>query len=101
MKSKTPTKAESRRMLLIKTIGCIICGSAPCHCHHLLSGGVRRGHMFTLGLCDSHHEGIGEHQDFVSYHGRHKQFNIDHGTDDELLELQNELLAETGKWIVR
>jgi len=25
--------------------------------HHLLSGGIRRGHMHTVGLCAWHHRG--------------------------------------------
>jgi len=89
MKSKTPTKAESRRMERVKTIGCIVCGSAPSQCHHLLSGGRRRGHMFTIGLCPKHHT-----DGAVSYDGSKKRFQALYGYDDELLAKQDDLLDE-------
>lgn len=59
-----PTKAESEWLLLVKTTGCICCESEGfrhdtdgpmVEAHHLLSGGIRRGHMHTVGLCPWHH----------------------------------------------
>jgi len=88
VKSKPATKSQRARMLKIKEIGCLICGNAPCDAHHLLSGGYRRGHDFTIGLCKFHHT---ESEDF-SYHRAKKRFNANHGTDDELLAKQNEIL---------
>ena len=78
-------------MGIIKELGCIVCGSAPCEVHHLLSGGVRRGHEFTIGLCTEHHTGNG---DLIapSYHGSKKQFQAICGYDEELLQRQNDLV---------
>jgi len=90
MKAKTPTKAERAHMLRVKQAGCIICGSAPCQAHHLLSGGTRRGHDFTIGLCVKHH--VGERQSDISYHGCKKTFHAMHGYDGELLARQDKLL---------
>lgn len=94
MKSKTPTKHERERMRLIKELGCIVCGSAPCHAHHLLSGGVRRGHRWTIGLCERHH--VGERKEDVSYHGCKKTFHALCGYDEELLCKQDDLLRDNG-----
>ena len=93
MKSKTPTKAQRRRMRIVKEIGCIICGSGPAECHHLLSGGVRIGHESTIGLCSAHHTGNGD-ANAPSYHGNKKLFHAVCGYDLELLIKQNELIEE-------
>lgn len=63
-----PTKAERAHMGAIKAGACLACEQNPglnlkrcdgegCDAHHTLSGGRRRGHMDTLGLCPWHHEG--------------------------------------------
>ena len=97
MKTKPATKAERRRMRLIKEIGCVVCGSSPCEVHHLLSGGVRRGHMFTIGLCTDHHTGSGDMY-APSYHGSKKQFQAICGYDAELLARQDDLIKEHSEW---
>ncbi len=62
----TPTKAEAAWLDAVKRTGCICCwlrgyGHDPdgpaVEAHHLLSGGIRRGHLFTVGLCAWHHRG--------------------------------------------
>ncbi len=63
------TKPEAAWVDAIKRRGCVCCdergyrvdprGSEPplVEAHHLLSGGIRRGHMHTVGLCMWHHRG--------------------------------------------
>ena len=61
-KAKPPTKAERKRMADMKDHGCCLCAELglgwrlPDN-HHILSGGRRMGHRFTIPLCKWHHEG--------------------------------------------
>ena len=61
----SPTIAEQRRFYRFQDVGCIACiqldpprHSVP-EVHHLLSGGRRRGHRYTVPLCPWHHRGVG------------------------------------------
>lgn len=117
MKSRkpSPTKAQSARMGAIKQGECMACrinasraqhrcDGAGCDAHHLLSGGRRRGHAYTIALCPWHHRGIrpddcrNDEEAFHKYgpslalHPR--DFKETYGSDDELLAMQNELLGE-------
>lgn len=108
------TVAESARIAMVKKLGCICCMlnmqfwmpvpyRGVCEAHHLLSGGRRRGHLFTIGLCRWHHqavppqEGMGKEASQLVYGPSvatgSKPFHQMYGTDDELLEFQNALLA--------
>lgn len=110
-----PTAAESARIVLVKRLGCICCmlnremGKptscfGPCEAHHLLSGGIRRGHAFTIGLGLWHHQGQRPHSTIgtditittfgPSVATGSKAFHEMYGTDDELLEFQNALLEQ-------
>lgn len=87
---RAPTAAESRWMDAIVAYGCIACrldGMAPrptC-VHHILRGGVRMGHLFTLGLCPGHHQdGTGE-PGLISRHPWKTRFEARYGTELELL----------------
>lgn len=118
-KAKAATKAEKARMARIVELGCVACRKDFAQCphtpwdlakgevHHLLEGGVRRGHSFTVGLCGWHHVGRVPHGWVVPhmaewfgpslYHDA-RAFHARYGTDDELLKFQNDLLArEDGK----
>lgn len=109
-----PTAAESWRLVTVKALGCICCrlnremGMATAYvgagdAHHLLSGGRRRGHMATIGLCKWHHQaeppypGMGEREAIERFGPSaatgSKPFHAMYGSDDELLEFQNALLA--------
>ncbi len=104
-KAKRPTKSERARMARIVELGCVACrkagfGLVPAEIHHLLDGGVRRGHSFTIGLCQFHHRGV-----WTPVAGKaagpclsagSRLFRAWHGSDDELLAYQNSLLAEEG-----
>lgn len=61
-----PTRAEAEWLRTVKHAGCVCCaargydrepGGPLAEAHHLLSGGIRRGHMHTVGLCAWHHRG--------------------------------------------
>ena len=51
------------RWQALQQVGCIACRilgypEQPCDIHHTLSGHVRRGDQFTVGLCPYHHRGV-------------------------------------------
>lgn len=106
-----PTKAEAAWLLLVKTSGCVCCDSEGrrhdpdgpmVEAHHLLSGGIRRGHMHTVGLCPWHHRGQLIVQGWS--HGDHRlrlgpslaegsvPFHRWYGDDDKLMKMQTALL---------
>lgn len=64
--NKPQTKAESIHIDRVKRAGCVCCiaqgyphdpDGPMAEAHHLLSGGIRRGHGKTVGLCPFHHRG--------------------------------------------
>jgi hypothetical protein len=97
---RTPTKAEREWMDAIVASGCIACRmdslpakGLPCAVHHILRGGVRMGHLFTLPLCDPGHHQNGGQFGIVSRHPWKAQFEARYGTE---LELLARLRAELG-----
>ena len=60
---RAPTRYEAERIEALKKFGCVACAvlGVPnlnqLELHHLLSGGVRMGHWFTIFLCRGHHQG--------------------------------------------
>lgn len=110
------TADESQRMETVKWLGCIFCklnpllglkvaSTGPCDAHHELSGGRRIGHLATIGGCLWHHRGqppvAGMSQDAaIARYGPSvatgsKPLHAMYGSDAELLEFQNALLAMT------
>lgn len=86
----TPTKAEREWMDRITAYGCIACRLdwigivVPC-VHHILRGGRRMGHLFTLPLCPGHHQdGYGE-PGMVARHPFKARFEQRYGSEDFLL----------------
>ncbi len=77
----------------------------PCQAHHLKDGNQRRGHMFTIGLTPWEHvgdckDGLGV-DEMTSRYGPSlfhdaRAFHEWYGSDDRLLELQNELFKLLG-----
>lgn len=107
-----PTQAERAWLEAIKTAGCICCYSEgyrhdpdgpAVEAHHLLSGGIRRGHLHTVGLCQWHHRGRLMIPDWS--HAQHRAklgpslaegsvpFHRWYGDDDKLMEMQHTLLS--------
>jgi hypothetical protein len=58
----SPTKYEAERIEAMKPLGCVACAvlGVPnlnhLELHHILSGGVRMGHYFSIFLCRGHHQ---------------------------------------------
>jgi len=112
-----PTKAQVARWDSMRARGCVAChlngvdhGLARAsfgqglEIHHLLSGGRRRGHDFTVCLCHYHHQGkflpypdhgYQEHAEHFgpSLERQSRRFHEFYGADDLLLEYQNLMLA--------
>lgn len=81
----------------ITGLGCIVCrlfhhADTPGVPHHILSGGRRKGHLWTICLCDpGHHQGSPT-KDKISRHPDKARFETAYGTELELLEKTRELV---------
>lgn len=78
-------------MSAVVELGCIACfvigkPGTPCEVHHMLEGGRRKGHMWTIGLCPAHHRGGRNDAEIASRHPHHREFERRYGTEQELLE---------------
>ncbi len=112
-KAKQATKEQKARFSAMADLGCAACrmdGRTKGFCgaveiHHLLDGGRRRGHSFTVPLGGWHHSGRppgtltkAEATDYygpsLAYGSR--PFRGRYGSDDDLLEFTNTLLASAG-----
>lgn len=92
-----PTVAEKAWMDAITDLGCIAClidghAGTPAAVHHLLRGGQRIGHLFTIPLCDPGHHQNGQQAGKVSRHPWKTRFEAIYGTEAELLELTQQLV---------
>jgi hypothetical protein len=118
----SPTKAQRKRLHDVTHAQCIACtlnrgwSLQPayvdgCDAHHLLSGGRRRGHSATVGLCPWHHRHVrpaGCPSDKVardlygpSLAHESKAFHERYGSDDELLAMQDRILRANDAPIVQ
>ena len=94
----TPTKDEACWMAAIKEFGCVVChlqgrGYVPAAVHHILSGGIRLGHLFTIPLCDpGHHQHAPKGSGEVSRHPDRVEFEQRYGTEMELFFKVNDFL---------
>lgn len=96
---RAPTVAESAWMDAITALGCIAClidghPGTPGAVHHLLQGGRRIGHLFTICLCDPGHHQNGQQLGKVSRHPWKARFEEQYGTEQALLELTEQLVAQ-------
>lgn len=87
---RTPTAIEAKWMAAIVDYGCVACrmdGQAPrpTAVHHILRGGRRIGHLFTLGLCDPGHHQNGAALGLISRHPYKARFEEKYGSELELL----------------
>jgi Recombination enhancement, RecA-dependent nuclease len=92
-----PTVAESAWMDAITTLGCIACildghQGRPGAVHHILSGGRRMGHLFTLCLCQPGHHMDGAQAGMVSRHPWKTRFEERYGSEASLLEFTKHML---------
>ncbi|MGP1667686.1 MAG: Ref family recombination enhancement nuclease, partial [Rhodanobacter sp.] len=59
------TNAEQSWMDAISRLGCVVCHiqgypNTPAEIHHMLSGGRRIGHLWTIPLCAPGHHRYGD-----------------------------------------
>lgn len=85
-----PNKEERAWMDAIVAHGCVCCEidgvpGRPAAVHHILSGGHRMGHLFTLPLCDPGHHQNGAALGMVSRHPWKTRFEERYGTELDLL----------------
>lgn len=97
--TRAPTRYEAERIEAMKKLGCVACAVlgipyVQIEVHHLLDGGVRMGHWFTIPLCAGHHRGLftalqrdllEEKQQVAISDGR-KLFRAVYGTERQLWE---------------
>jgi hypothetical protein len=93
-------RTDLERFRKLQALGCIACRNrlgqyAEPDIHHLLSGGRRRGHQYTIPLCPPHHRGVGH---IPELHGPSlalapRRFRQEFGSDEELLAQVNELIS--------
>ncbi len=103
-----PTKADLERFHRLQELGCIVmrlyydAPETPGDIHHILSGGQRISHQATICLTPWAHQGqvplgmtaIEAKQRLGPSKARHpEEFRAKYGSDEELLEATNQLLA--------
>lgn len=98
---RAPTVMEQKWMDAIVRYGCIACvldgqQPRPTAVHHILRGGRRIGHLFSLPLCDTpqggHHQN-GASIGLVSRHPYKARFEAKYGTELELLAMLKQKLG--------
>ena len=93
------SKAEQEWFQKITLIGCICCleqghPGTPAEVHHLLSGGRRMGHLFTIPLCAPGHHRYGDGVQKISRHPYKARFEAAYGTEAELLARTRAIVDE-------
>lgn len=84
-----PNAAEKAWMDFVASFGCVVCWihhrvKTPCAVHHIVEGGIRVGHLFTIGLCDPGHHQNSPTKEKISRHPNKKRFEQAYGTEYEL-----------------
>jgi hypothetical protein len=87
---RTPNKAEREWMDAIVAHGCVACrmdgvGFNPPCVHHILRGGRRIGHLFTLPLCPGHHQAGTGAPGLIARHPDRARFERKYGSEEFLL----------------
>jgi len=104
-----PTKAEANRITRMMLLGCSVCAHLGLwviaqECHHLLQGGRRLGHWYTIPLCKGHHRGewsflqqkVLSQEDRVSISDGRKAFTRIYPPEKQLwIEVQHRLRLST------
>jgi hypothetical protein len=91
---------EKLWMTACTEFGCFACyldgvPPRPSAIHHLLRGGRRIGHLFTLPLCDPGHHQNGGPLGLISRHPYKARFEAVYGTEDDMLRRLCHLLNFT------
>ncbi len=70
------TTAEKERIERMLKLGCAACAliGVPnlknTECHHIVVGGKRLGHLYTIPLCSGHHRGQWHEHEWIQEHER-------------------------------
>lgn len=108
--NRARTQEEQARFDAIKSGNCLACiqrgidvsGQGLVEVHHITRGGVRIGHMATVGLCVWSHRAVPfwgmTHEEMRDHYGPSlaegsRPFHTEFGSDAELLEMQNGILG--------
>lgn len=109
----SPTKAERVRIEKMKPLGCLACAHVGLltlerlELNHLLDGGRRMGHAFSIFLCRGHHQGDwwSERQllqlmpeQRVSLKSGRKLFSATFGTERSLWERVQVTINDPTEW---
>lgn len=92
-----PTVAEREWLDAIVAYGCIACrldGNGivqPC-VHHILRGGRRMGHLFTLPICPGHHQDGYGAPGMIARHPFKKRFEQKYGLEETLLSFLRDVM---------
>ena len=97
IKGRNPTASESRHMDKVSQLGCIVCYKqgfrfVPAEIHHTEGKTKEESHFKVLPLCYEHLRG-GRGEEPISRHLWKSRFEKAYGTEEELLELVEELLG--------
>lgn len=96
--TRNPTKYEAERIEAMLRLGCVCCATLGifhvAECHHILDGGVRMGHWFSLPLCPGHHRAMWNAEQIeliapkkrVAINDGRKRFVAVYGTERSLWE---------------
>lgn len=107
-----PTKYETERIEAMKPLGCVACAvlevpNINClELHHILSGGIRMGHWYTIFLCRGHHQGDWqaaqlewiEPEKRVAMPDSRRRFNAVYGSERSLWERVQARLKLPAVW---
>ena len=102
MNGVKPNQLMQKRHNNMREIGCIICKKekgifTPPQIHHINGCKTQERHAETLALCYLHHmadQNMPMDDRYVSRHPFKWRFESRYGTEQKLLEYQNELLGE-------
>ncbi len=100
---RTPTKVEAEWMNRIVEHGCVVCRidigvPVPAEVHHILRGGRRMGHLYTLPLCPGHHRDGAGLPGLIARHPFKRRFEEEHGMELDLLAHLKTALGYFDDW---
>lgn len=97
---RAATVEEGEWMAAAVEHGCIACwldgrGFNPACIHHILRGGVRMGHLWTIPLCPGHHQDGTGAPGLIARHPWKTRFEERYGTELFLLVLVYDRISAT------
>jgi hypothetical protein len=93
------TNEENEWQDSCRMLGCVVCWlqghpGTPAAIHHLIEGGRKISELHTIPLCEPGHHQKGDGEIKISRHPTHARFTAAYGTDEELLEATQQLVAK-------